>query len=259
MKNIERALGELRRALLLAKLFNNFVDLLLVFLASYLFFSIINLSWYYSLAPTLIYGIFFLRKKVQNIKYQEVEQRVPLLKEKLRTVADNINKENIIVQQLQQEVIREMKYIKTSMFLQPFTNTLKMAALGMIAFTIVLTAALNVHIFDFNVVVHDLGAKLQGGNIFIKDLNLTLQEGNDNIYGEESILDYGSEELDLGMNTAEGNMDYSKEQAAQRINFNGRYPTAEELKAVSDSAYIEKKLAKDDQELVKRYFNEITR
>ncbi|MDO8555647.1 MAG: hypothetical protein Q7R96_00550 [Nanoarchaeota archaeon] len=258
MKTIERALGELRRALLLAKIFNNFVDLLLVFLASYLFFTIINITWYYSMIPTLIYAGFALRKKVQNIKYQEVEQRVPILKEKLRTAADNINKENIIVQQLQQEVLREMKYIKTSMFLQPFTNTLKMAALGMIAFAIVLTAALNVQIFDFNVVVNDLQAKLQGGNIYLKDLNITLQEGNENIYGEESILDYGSEELNLGMNTAEGNMDYSKEQAAQRLNFNGRYPTAQELKAVSDSAYVEKKLAKDDQELVKRYFNEIT-
>src|SRR3989344_2412657 len=259
MKPIESALTELRRAILLSKLFNSLIDILLVFLASYLACILIALPWYYAIAPVIIYAAFFLRKRITSLKYQEVEQRVPILKEKLRTAADNVHKDNMIVRQLQAEVLSEMKLIKTSMFLQPFTNTVKMGAIGVFAFSIVLIGALGVNFFDVNVFLDNIQDKFNGEGIFVKDLNITFQEGTEDIYGEESIIDYGSEELDLGLDTAEGNLDLSKEKEAQRMNFQGRYPSEEDLKAISDSAYVEKKLAKDDEEIVKKYFSQITR
>ncbi|MEK6812953.1 MAG: hypothetical protein AABX86_02445 [Nanoarchaeota archaeon] len=258
MKPIESALAELRRAILLSKLFNSLIDLLLVFLASYLATVLMNIAWYYAFVPTVFYWIFFLRKRIASLKYQEVEQRVPILREKLRTAADNVHKDNTIVRQLHQEVLAEMKLIKTSMFLQPFTNTVKMGAIGILAFSIVLMGALGVELFDFHTLLEDLQGKFGDEGVFIKDLNITFQEGDEDIYGEESIVDYGNEELDLGLDTAEGNLDFSKEREAQQLNFYGQYPTEEDLKALSDSAYVEKKLAKDDEEIVKRYFNQIT-
>ncbi len=259
MKPIEHALTELRRAILLSKMFNSLIDILLVFLISYLICILISLPWYYSTIPVIIYAIFFLRKRITSLKYQEVEQRVPILKEKLRTAADNVHKDNIIVRQLQAEVLSEMKLIRTSMFLQPFTNTLKMGAIGIFAFGIVLIGALGVELFDVNLFLDDIQGRFNGDGVFVKDLNITFREGDEDIYGEESIVDYGSGELDLGLDTAEGNLDLSREKEAQRLNFQGRYPSEEDLKAISDSAYVEKKLAKDDEEIVKRYFSQITR
>ncbi|HLD12500.1 MAG TPA: hypothetical protein VJB87_02790 [Candidatus Nanoarchaeia archaeon] len=259
MKTIEKALGELRRALLLSRLYTITINTLLTFLVIYFITTITNLPWYYSTLPTIIAAIYFTRKNLKSIKYQDVEQRVPLLKEKLRTAADNINKDNIIVNQLHQEVIKEMKMIRTSMFLAPLQSTYKMVLLGVIAFGIVFIAAMNVQLFDANLLIQDLGNYVTGNQKDLGEIDIAIQEGDDNIYGEESIVDYGNEFLDLGINTADGNLDYNKQKAASQLNFNGRYPTEEELQGKADSAYIEKKLAKDDEEIVKKYFNEISK
>lgn len=260
MKQIQKALAELRRAIIISKLFNTLIDVLIVFLGTYLIFYITNITWYYSLAITLIYMIIFSRKKFKSIKYTEVERKVPILREKLRTAADNINKNNTIVRQLHKEVMKEMKYIKISMFLQPLKNTLKMLLIGIFAFGIILTASLSVQLFDFNIAIKNIGSKIGGStDLFIPNVNITFKDNTEEIYEEENILEYGSEEIELSFNTAEGNLDFNRQKEAESLNFKGQYPTQEDLKAVSDSAYIEKKLAKDEEEIVKRYFNQITK
>ncbi|MEK6904454.1 MAG: hypothetical protein AABW87_02570 [Nanoarchaeota archaeon] len=258
MKNIEKALTELRRSLIVSKLFNITIDALVVFLIFFLVFILMSISWFYTFIPTVIYLAFFTRKKLKSIKYLEVEKKVPLLQEKLRTAADNVDKDNEIVNQLHNEVIREMKLIRMSMFLDPFKNTMKIGFIGVLAFAIVLSASLNVMLFDFDVLIKDIGGRF-GGDVFVSDLNITFEGGNENIYGEESIIDYGSEELNLGLNTMQGELDFERKKEAENLNFHGRYITQEDLKAISDSSYIEKKLAKDEEEIVKRYFNQITR
>lgn len=259
MKHIERALAELRRSLIVSKLFNILIDCLVVFLAFFLLFILMDVSWYYSAVPTLIYIILFAKKRLRSVRYSEVEKKVPILQEKLRTAADNVDKDNEIVNELHKEVLREMKLVRTSMFLEPLRNTLKVGSIGALAFAIVLMASLNVQLFDFDIVVKNIAASLNEDDVFVGELNITFEGGDENIYGEESIIDYGDEELNLGFRTAEGGLDLSRKKEAELLNFNGRYITQEDLKAISDSSYIEKKLAKDEEEIVKRYFSQLTK
>ena len=105
MKIIENALAELRRTLILIKLFNSSIDSILVFIGFTLLFVLIKIPWYYAAIPFLLHAIIYIPRKMKDIRYSEVEKKVPILKEKLRTVADNVGKSNELIDELNKEVL----------------------------------------------------------------------------------------------------------------------------------------------------------
>ena len=104
MKIIENALAELRRTLILIKLFNSSIDSILVFIGFTLLFVLIKIPWYYAAIPFLLHAIIYIPRKMKDIRYSEVEKKVPILKEKLRTVADNVGKSNELIDELNKGV-----------------------------------------------------------------------------------------------------------------------------------------------------------
>ncbi|HLD15558.1 MAG TPA: hypothetical protein VJB94_03180 [Candidatus Nanoarchaeia archaeon] len=256
MKIIENALAELRRTLILIKLFNSSIDSILVFIGFTLLFVLIKIPWYYAAIPFLLHAIIYIPRKMKDIRYSEVEKKVPILKEKLRTVADNVGKSNELIDELNKEVLREMKQIKTSAFIDPRKSMFKMFALGLMAFLIIFSASLNVKFFDFDSILKKLAGS-DGGIRNLEDIDIDSRSIlEEDIYGEQSIAELGNQEVVFSMDSFSGEIDLNREKEIDTINFATSYP--KEIYATSDSSYKEK-IAKEDEDVVKTYFDQITR
>lgn len=257
MKIIESALAEIRRTLILIKLFNSCIDSVLIFLGFILFFVLIKVSWYYAIIPFLIHAVIYIPKNMKNIKYIEVERRVPILREKLRTVADNVGKDNELIEALNKEVLSEMKLIKTSAFLDQRKSMFKMFALGAMAFLIIFSAYVNVQFFDFDTILHKLTGSGKGDIRNLEDIEIDSKSIlEEDIYGEQSVAELGNQEVVFSMESYAGEIDLNKQKEIDQNNFATSYP--KEIYATSDSSYQEK-IAKEDEDVVKNYFDQITK
>src|SRR3989344_465876 len=256
IEELENALAELRRTLILIKLFNSSIDSILVFIGFTLLFVLIKIPWYYAAIPFLLHAIIYIPRKMKDIRYSEVEKKVPILKEKLRTVADNVGKSNELIDELNKEVLREMKQIKTSAFIDPRKSMFKMFALGLMAFLIIFSASLNVKFFDFDSILKKRAGS-DGGIRNLEDIDIDSRSIlEEDIYGEQSIAELGNQEVVFSMDSFSGEIDLNREKEIDTINFATSYP--KEIYATSDSSYKEK-IAKEDEDVVKTYFDQITR
>ncbi|HLD02353.1 MAG TPA: hypothetical protein VJC07_01480 [Candidatus Nanoarchaeia archaeon] len=256
LKVIENALGEVRKMLVLSKVFITMIDGVLVFLVAFLLFLLIKIPWYLSVIPFVIYILVYGRKRILGIRYTQVERVVPELNEKLRTAADNVGKDNEVVEALNKEVLMDMKKIRTSLFFGSKSNMKKLGCMGVLAFMVILVASFDVEIFDFVT----LGKSRLDDENFLptqKNIGVFIDEGDDDIYGDESIIEYGNDEILIGLNTVEGNRDLSQRKELEKKNFASSYQEEKEIYATSDSSFSEN-IAKENQEVVKKYFNQIT-
>lgn len=256
MKIIENALAEVRKLLILSKVFKSVIDSLIVFLAFFLLFIFIKISWYYAIIPFILHLFIYGRKNLRSIRYSQVEKLVPELNEKLRTAADYVGRDNEVVDALDAEVLKDMKKIRTSLFFGSKSNMNKIMVMGILSFAIILVASFNVELFDFATI----GKNRLDDERFLpiqKNLDTFLKEGDDDIYGDESIVELGNNEVLIGLNTVEGNLDYSAKKDLERKNFASGYEEEKEIYATSDSSYNDN-IPKENQEVVKKYFNQIT-
>ena len=149
-----------------------------------------------------------------------------------------------------------MKQIKTSAFIDPRKSMFKMFALGLMAFLIIFSASLNVKFFDFDSILKKLAGS-DGGIRNLEDIDIDSRSIlEEDIYGEQSIAELGNQEVVFSMDSFSGEIDLNREKEIDTINFATSYP--KEIYATSDSSYKEK-IAKEDEDVVKTYFDQITR
>lgn len=262
MQIVEKALGELRKVLFVLDFSGKFLDAFLIFLFFLLMMNIFSFTWYYSLLPALVYLIVSLIFSYFQNKYLFVEHKVPELNEQLRTVADNIYRSNPIVDSLKEDVVKNMKKVKTSYFINEKVIGIKLLVLCGLAFLIVLFSFINIK-FDVNGFDLDLSDQLKAIGIrnYGKEpvrLGFFLSQGNlSDILGNKSIADLGSEELQLAISPLESDVDLSILRGEESQEFNQpNFP--KEIYTRYDVSYNEK-IAKENQKVVKNYFDQITR
>ena len=138
MQIVEKALKELKNVMLLLHFGSRVIDSLLLFIFFLLFSIIFKFSWFYVLIPSIGYLIFSLViSKVNNI-YTKVENKVPELNEQLRTAADNLYKSNPVVDSLKEDVVKNMKKVKTSYFINEKIIGIKLLILCGLSFLILI-------------------------------------------------------------------------------------------------------------------------
>src|SRR3989338_3119066 len=116
MKQFSNVVNEINRTLNEIILFENIVNTTLVFLVFYLVLSVLDLHPMLALVPALGYlGFYSYISFYRTSKPLIVESKYAPLKEKLRTAADNLDKDNTIMQELEYEVTSEMKNVGLSM------------------------------------------------------------------------------------------------------------------------------------------------
>jgi len=258
MLKIERALREVKSAILQVVIFNSLLDTLVVFTLALLGITILTLPIGYALLITLIYGIVHTWGNVREVRFSKIEEKVPALKEKLITAADNYKVKNEVVTQLCEEVLEHMKEIQTSAFLNFGKVTREIVIMAVASFIIIGSAAFNVQFFDLPNAVKEIREFEPFKEYDVNEELLEYEESQNlsEILGEESITELGQQQLDLELNPLKSDVDIGKVRDPEERNFKEVPPS--EIKAASGGSY-EEDIPREYQRIVKTYFKEITR
>ena len=258
MKAIAYALLELKKTLVSITLITAFLDFLIVFLIAYLLAMLLTVPHYLALIPAFLYLVFHSMRTLRRISLEGVEAKVPVLNEQLRTVADNLDKENRILEDLNEDVLQKMKMVRVSYFINFKKMWRSILLIGAFCFIIIVLASLNVKFFNLDNFLNDL-KDLQNPPPpppTPDDLEENQGGGGTDIFGEESLAELGNKELNLKINPLLSEIDINKVEEAKKRDFKpGERPAA--IEAASDRSFIEPKIAKENQHLVKNYFQGI--
>ncbi len=251
MKQFKIVLLEINKTLNELMLFENIINTALIFLAFYLFLSFFKISFVFSLIPAIAYLAIFTYIRLKMPKSRIVEDKYAPLKEKLRTAADNVEKENIIIDELEYEVTREMKSVGLSLFINPRNISYKILAATVLSFMIIFTSTFNIQFPSIRKAVPDIfDRSIKGAGDFIA----TKLESSDDIYGEEDVAKLGDNELDIRIKPVDFKVSVKEEGSFQRKEFETIFPSDA---VVKESSAYEENIPKEQQELVKNYFKKL--
>lgn len=259
-KPIEKALKELKANVIIMAASNSLIDSLVVFLIFFLSFLLLKIPYYYSFIPFIFYLIIHSYYVFKEARYEYIEKRVPFLKEQLRTVADNLDKEDPVVEELNEEVLKKMGMINNAVFLKFGQITGRITLLVILSFIIIFIAATNVSLINFPNLLNDLKEEIkQFQQYSVQEQVLYLNESQkvEDIYGNKSIAELGYQELQITLSPTQTEIDINKITDPEKNEFESNY-RPKEIKATSDISY-EENIPKDYQLIVKDYFNRISK
>ena len=237
-------LHELRNELIKIVLLDTFLDSIIVFLGFYLFFVLINLKPIIALAPAIFSFFFIMRKKIETTKLKNVEEKNPEISEMLRTAADNINNDNLMVQLLDDEVLEKMKSVATSSFMNLRRIVTKILSICLIFVLTLYIASTNLHLINATDIISSFG---------MPDKLISLDDKG--LYGDEKLVSLSKEQVELELNPLSFELNLDKvSKAEEKKDFGGAFP--EEIVATPEKAF-EENIPKEEQEIVKNYFEKI--
>ena len=259
---IRKALNELHFSLAALDLITIFYNTTFIFLFSALILLLLKLHWGYAFLPSTLALFTYTYQKARKNKLLRTEETTPELAEKLRTSADNLDKQNPLAEALHQEVIKDMKKIETAKFVDFKELTIKTVLLITVAFLTITLSYLNVG-FDFPTFaikaqepLQILKTRLAGQDV--PKLDTTLPEGNlSDILGNRSLALLGKKNLILQLNPLQSEVNLEETHEAEKKDFSPP-PYPKEIYTTYDIAYNER-IPKQNSEVIKTYFQEISR
>lgn len=258
-KQIILAIREIHATLRSINLLTCLLDSLLVFLLSIILLLLISLPWSWALIPFGAYFLFHFKNLQRQVNLTLVEEKTPTLQEELRTSADNLDKDNEIVNALHEEVLAKMRNIRVSDFIDFRKVSRRLLVITLLSFLILLFAAFNVSFLDVNDLVNNF--QDQNRRSPYEDESYPEEENRagagGSIFGEESIAELGSEELQLQFNPVATELDLSQVDKPKDVEFN-RNPFTGELAASTDRSFeTDSQFVQENKEVVQLYFQGI--
>lgn len=260
MTELVKAIREIRSTLRQLVIFHILLSSVIIFLIFLLFFTIFGFYPEYAYIPAALYFIYQLIKRLRNLKVTDVEAKYPNLNERLRTAEDTIGQDNFMIQKLRTEVIDKLKNVKISSFMNLRHVFGKIVAIMILSFLIIVSTAYDIRIYE-------LGKTLQGidykpilrtdffsskNETAIQTQNMTADSGYE-LYGKASIAKLDNRNIEMVISLRTDQLDIRNVKKVEDKQFDD---TVYEIEARSDTSYQEN-IAKDQQQLVKDYFNTI--
>ncbi len=253
MKQFPDLIKELNRTLNEIILFENLVNTTLIFLIFYLALLVFDLKPLYAVIPALIYLVVYSFIRLSFSKPVMIENKYSPLKEKLRTATDNIGLTNPVIEELEEEVAREMKNVGLSMFINPKILSYKLLVVILISFTIIFTATTNMKFLEFSKYkvpdIFDTKSLKGVGNLVATKLNTS-----EDIYGKTDVAKLGDKELNIRIKPVDFKANVREEGDLQTRKFEITFPN--EFVVKETTAY-EENIPQEQQELVKNYFKKL--
>jgi len=241
--------------------FEHLFGTVILFLFLTLATSIFGLPFWVSIVLAITYLVLRIVQRLRENKIVDIENAYPSLREKLRTAADTKDDDdNPIIKQLQSEICSELKNVKLSSFVTIHKISLLVILSIALSFAVIFLPMSGI---NFNNLHYTNLIKTVSENIpeikaydFIKKLGFGDKDdvpmGDEDIFGEESLIMLGDNELSFEMRPVSFEVDAPK--VEDEKNYDSLiFDTAEGL---DDSTYS---LSTEKQELVKRYFNELNK
>lgn len=255
MKNFIKVIREINRTLNFLIIFETILNTVIFFLVVYFLLSLVNLFPISALIPAVIYFAMRLYANSKKDKRKIVESKYEPLKEKLRTAADNINEDNPVVNELEEEVVHDLKHVGLSSFIQTKKVSYKIFTVIFLSFAIVFATTLDLYIVDLTKFLSNVPDMLENLNLRRAD-NTLLGEINESedIYGESKLAVLGEEQITIKIKPVNYEVNVREEGDVEQRQFSGIFPR--EVNVEQASAF-EENIATDQQELVKSYFNNL--
>lgn len=245
MNKITLMLKELKSEIKKIIFLDSFLNSAIIFLIFYAILELINVSGFFAVIPFVMGFIYFYQNRLKKTSLAEVEKRNPNVREMLRTAADNINQEGVVIRELNKDVLKEMKKVATSTFFTQkilFAKIISISALSLITLFILSS---NLHLVDANNLIKGLGYVPE--KVFGSD---------ENLYGDESVAELGKEKVTFELNPLSYELNLDNIRPPEKKEFESQYP--EEITATAERSF-EENIPREQQELVKRYFERINK
>ncbi len=255
MKSFIKVIKEINKTLNFLFIFETILNAVIFFLVVYFLMSLVNLFPILALIPAIIYFAMRLYANSKRDKRKIVESKYEPLREKLRTAADNVNEENIVVNELEEEVIHDLKHVGLSSFIRTKRVYYKIFSAIFISFAIVLATTMNLYIVDLSNFLSNVPEMLEGlnprraANILLGELN----ESKD-IYGDSQLAVLGEKQIDIRIRPVNYEISVREEGDVEQKQFDEIFP--KEV-AVEQASAFEERIPEEQQELVKSYFNKL--
>lgn len=255
MKDFIKVIKEINRTIDFFMFFESFLNAAIFFLAVYFVLSLVNLYPISALIPAMIYFILRMYAHSKDDKRKIVESKYEPLKEKLRTAADNVKEDNPVVNELEEEVVRDLKNVGLSSFVQTRKVSYKIFASMLLSIAIVFATTMNLYIVDLNKFLGDIPGLIDSLNprkiAGSVDANISESEG---IYGESKLALLGDNPIDIRIKPVNYEVNVREEGDAEKKQFNEIFPSEADIEQSSSS---DEHIPEEQQELVKKYFDKL--
>jgi len=249
-------------------IFTTMLNAVIVLLLCSLVLVLFRFRIIYAVIPSAIYFIILITQRLRKKHYLDIEKAYPFLDEKLRTAIDNqYDFENPMVDDLQKEVVRDLKKVSISSFFASKAVSYKVLSSIMLSFLIVFLAVNNIY-FDIDKLIENLNnhkpptkyTYLTGNESgdeegAVMDVRAAGGIASEDIYGEQMIAQLGKEKLDMVIKPSSYEINLRDIEDPERVDFPEIFP--DEIFSSSAESY-EENIPKEQQELVKNYFEKIT-
>ena len=255
MQDFNRAMKEVKRTLNQVFLFEVTLNGLLVFLSCYLVLLLLNLSASWAFFPAIAYAIVTAYLRLNLNKARIVEGKHAALREKLRTATDYMGKENPLVEELEGDVLREMRNVGISQFVNAKGLSYKILVITILSFGIIFSSTLDTHFFnlkDLHLFSGDDASRQKSKGA--GDFDAIKLKSDDKIYGSDDVAQLGSKELDIRIQPVDFKVSVKEEGDLDVGHFNDIFPKDANLK---EGEQAKENIPKEQQELVKNYFKQL--
>lgn len=252
------AIEELKRVFFVVDVIHILANSFIVFLGFLLFFLLFRFSWMLAFIPFVVALAYFSYIDLTKNKMLIVEENVPELKERLRAAHDSAGAKGWIAESLKEDVLRDMQKVRASYFLDFRRLSVKLFSIFALSFLVVFISFANIN-FDFGGFVANIvpvpnqvkWAESIGGE------GLVYYSGNlSDVLGKPSLAKLGSKELELKLGQVETEVDIRDIRAVEEKDFT-RAEFPKEMYTSYEEAYVER-IPKENQEIVKNYFADLT-
>lgn len=261
MDIIKQALRQVKHILFFVSFFNSFINSLILLLLFTLLFFFFKLPWIYALIPFLIFLTFNTIRGMKKVGYYDVEKKVPDLEWRLRTSADNVDRDDELAVDLHHDVLERLQQVSAAKIMNKKQTVSKIAALLGLCFLVVFFSLNSIHFDNILPALQDGISPVTG--FFTKAANLTEisffgEETTEDLYGEEEQIKYGSKEELIELNQMLGLVDvknYNREKEGKT--FKGT-STGEGNREALGSETSKEKINDEDKQIVNNYFRSIS-
>lgn len=264
MEAFSSAIREIRVTLRQLTLFDAAINALIVYLVLYLFSSLFEGDQKYAFYVGVVVFLVSLFLSYRQNAISKVGRKYPVLEDELKAAIDNAYKKNPVIDELKQDVTKDVGIVKTSSFVSEKKIYGKALAILVISFLILFLAPVSFGPFSLNRFAKGIADKLLYDEI--KEGELTgpteLEVGGvagaghisdeRDIYAEKAVAKLGEDTLSIKISPTGYELNVRNIGAVQRKEFAELYPE-ETFVAAAES--FEENIPKQHQELVKNYFN----
>ena len=223
----KQLINEIKIALTINAIIRTILKTIMLFLMIILLYNTLNIPKIFGASPLIYLGVMiYLELKKDKIK--QFEEKIPKLKEKLRTAIDNFDVENQIAKELKKGVIKELKEVKISKFIDQrkmFIDFLVIVSLAIII-TVMMPYKLENKFFDFRAseIQQSPAYKNFFGSLSSKDSTKEKESSDDKgdkagrnkfttIFGNRTVINTGEEIAVIDIENSQNNKENNKEKS----------------------------------------------